>query len=188
MTLTTVKEYLMQFQIFKTYKTGLKLNKKRFEKHMGKIKGRIVNGLSRISLFFHKRKNKNKDMTIISRDCIGGLVYHQYGLQFRSPTINTFMEPEDFNRFCLNLKEYIDNGELRLDKDRSTQSNPIGLLSSKNNLSLEPVRVYFGHYDSFDDAYKKWESRKKRINWDNLFVISSFCNDGQLFSLQETDL
>ena len=51
---------------------------------------------------------KNNDITLITRDCIGGILYHQLGRKFLSPTINLFLTPTDFNYFCLYLKEYID--------------------------------------------------------------------------------
>lgn len=51
------------------------------------------------------RANKNADFTLIARDCVCGVLYHQLGLKFRSPTINLFFTPEDFNWFCPHLKQ-----------------------------------------------------------------------------------
>ena len=48
-------------------------------------------------------KDRNYNFTLISRDCIGGVVYNQLGLPFFSPTINLFFSPADFNLFCLHL-------------------------------------------------------------------------------------
>ena len=44
-------------------------------------------------------KTENKNFTIIARDCVGGILYHQLGERFLSPTINLFFTPEDFNYF-----------------------------------------------------------------------------------------
>lgn len=114
----------------------------------------------------------NKDITIIARDCVGGILYHQLGLRFLSPTINLFFVPEDFNYFCLHLKEYISTELIEL-KD-SDDSYPIGVLYPKEP-KLKPLKVHFLHYNSFIEAKEKWIERKNRINWNNIYVISTFC-------------
>ena len=129
-----------------------------------------VNKTDNIELF--QQRNKNNDFTLIARDCVGGILYHQLGLKFLSPTINLFFMPEEFNDFCLNLKEYID-AELKELVD-SDASYPVGVLYP-NDTSLKPLRVDFMHYASFDIAKAKWEERKRRINWDNIYVLSTFC-------------
>ena len=127
-----------------------------------------------LSLTNYRNKNQNKDFTLIARDCVGGVLYHQLGLKFLSPTINLFLTPEDFNYFCLYLKEYIAG-----DMAESLNENvdyPVGLLTPIKGCEISRgLKIHFMHYDSFNEAYDKWEERKSRINWDNLFVISSFC-------------
>ena len=130
------------------------------------------------SIKSYQLKNKNHDFTLISRDCIGGIVYHQLGLRFLSPTINLFFTPEDFNYFCLYLKEYI-AGELKEYKDENVDY-PVGLLFPKGNINLKPIRIDFMHYASFNEASYKWNERKKRINWNNIYVVSSFCYPGEV--------
>lgn len=34
------------------------------------------------------------------------------------------------------------------------------------------IEIRFNHYKSFDEAKEKWEERKKRINFDNLFIMA----------------
>ena len=130
--------------------------------------------INKISAFFYRHKNKNEDFTLIARDCVGGIVYHQLKLKFLSPTINLFFTPVDFNKFCLHLKEYIQGELVELKDDEVTY--PVGLLYPEKGSSVTgPVRVDFMHYDSFEQAYKKWNERKQRINWDNIYVLSTFC-------------
>lgn len=119
---------------------------------------------------YFRSKNNNKDFTLIARDCVGGILYHQLGLRFLTPTINLFFTQEDFNYLCLNFKEYIDS-ELTEYKDDNI-SYPIGLLSPKG---LNPIKVFFLHYDNFKESKEKWDDRKARINWDNILVVSTFC-------------
>ena len=123
-----------------------------------------------LSLF--QKKNENKDFTLIARDCVGGVLYHQLGLKFLSPTINLFLSPEDFNCFCLNLKDYLD-GELK--EHLCEEKYPVGMLHPRKGSKLKPIRIDFMHYPSFEEAYRKWNERKERINWDNMFVVSTFC-------------
>ena len=35
------------------------------------------------------------------------------------------------------------------------------------------MRIDFVHYDTFSEAVRKWEERKKRINWDNIFIVGT---------------
>ena len=61
---------------------------------------------------------------------------------------------------------------------------PVGLIYPvKGSTVSRPVRVDFMHYDSFEMAKKKWDERKKRINWDNLFVLSTFCYPPEVTTL-----
>ena len=61
---------------------------------------------------------QNKDISIISMNCTGGILYHDLGLQFRSPTVNLFMRAEDFIKFCENLEFYL---SIIKDSERSTR-------------------------------------------------------------------
>lgn len=126
--------------------------------------------INNISAYFFRKKNKNKDVTIIARDCVGGILYHQLGLKFLSPTINLFFIPEDFNYFCLHLKDYIDTEMVELKDDE--HDYPIGVLSPTNH---KPIKVHFLHYETYEEALNKWNERKQRINWNNIHVISTFC-------------
>ena len=103
-----------------------------------------------------------KPYSIISCNCIGGLLYHDFEKQFLSPTINLFIESPDFIKLCQNLKEYMESDVVEL---KTNQKYPIGL--------LKDIKIHFLHYKSFDEAREKWNERKKRIDWNNIFVIMS---------------
>ena len=73
----------------------------------------------RIWQFFKKYRDKqyrsrftNQDITILSMNCTGGILYHDLGLQFLSPTVNLYMKAEDFIKFCENLKCYLSIDEM----------------------------------------------------------------------------
>lgn len=110
------------------------------------------------------RRLKNRDFTIISSTCVGTLIYYDLNMKFLSPTINLTIGMNDFIRFAKNLKWYIDL-ELLESKGEKQYLYPIGM--------LDDIKVCFVHYKNFEEAKQKWEERKKRINWDNLFFIGT---------------
>ena len=80
--------------------------------------GKTSNNFSQIKIkkIFNQKKSywrkimnalKNKDFTIISHNCVGGVIYHDLGLKFNTPTINLFFMAKDFIKFCNNLIHYL---------------------------------------------------------------------------------
>lgn len=120
----------------------------------------INRGLHLIRNYFSRCRLKNKDVTIISSNCIAGVMYHDLKLQFKSPTINLFFDADNFLRYVDNLKYYNSCELVEVDGD---QSYPVG--------KIQDVQIHFLHYNSFDKAKECWEKRKKRINYKNLAVI-----------------
>ena len=104
---------------------------------------------------------KNKDFSLIASNCNGAFILHDLGLQFRSPFVNLWMKPKDFIRMLGDIKHYMDF-PLAFTSEEGI-NYPIGL--------LDDVKIYFQHYKSEEEALKKWNERKARINYDNLFVL-----------------
>ena len=109
-----------------------------------------------------KAKLHARDFTVLSQNCIGGVFYHDMGLQFTSPMINLYMTGKDFVSFVLNLDYYL-SLELRMTWG---EEYPIGY--------LDDVAIYFMHYHTCQEAEAEWEKRKTRIIRDNIIV---FCTD-----------
>lgn len=108
-----------------------------------------------------KRKRlRNDNFSIICSNCIGGFIYHRLGKQFLSPTINCYINPKDFIKFCSNLKYYI---SLKLKFIPYDKTYPVAM--------LDDIYVFFNHSSNKEDAERDWERRKIRINYDNLYVI-----------------
>ncbi len=107
-----------------------------------------------------KKDLNNADFSIICSNCIGGFIYHRLGMKFLSPTINCFIEPSDFIRFCDNLKYYL---SLDLKFIESGKPYPVA--------KLDDITVFFNHSDNAKDANEMWTKRKTRVNYDNLYVI-----------------
>ena len=48
-----------------------------------------------------------RNVSLITNTCIGGRLYHDYNQKFLSPTIDLYIKPKDFVKFCCNLKVYL---------------------------------------------------------------------------------
>ena len=112
---------------------------------------------------------KNRDFSIISNNCWGGHIYQYFGMKYTSPTIGLTFFADEYIKFVTNFDYYI-NCELTFIpkseskyyyryKDRD-KYYPIG--------KQDDIEVVFLHYKSEEEAYQKWNRRKKRINYNNL--------------------
>lgn len=112
------------------------------------------------------RNGINQNITIFASNCMGGLLYHDYGLKFLSPTVNTRFDTPDFIRFVCNIDYYLSQ---ELHFIEAPEPFPVAM--------LDDVKVYFVHYHTNDEAEQKWKERIQRIDWNNVFVITND-NDG----------
>lgn len=140
--------------------------------NVSKIKDRIVSLTEKRRKAYLTRKrerNKNPNPTIITNNCIGGIIYHDLGLKFASPTINLFFQKSaDFFAFVDDIKYYVEQTPRQVFEEG--KKYPIGEFEKDG----QKLRVYFMHYKTFDEAVAKWKERGKRINYDNLFVIVEY--------------
>lgn len=125
---------------------------------------------------FSKSRNKkitNKDFTIISNNCWGGMIYESYNLPKNSPTVGLFFYADDYIKFLKDLKKYISKPltfikpEFSKWKKFSLNDNRFG---SYPIGKIDDIEIFFLHYHSETEAKEKWERRCKRINWNNLIV------------------
>ena len=114
---------------------------------------------------YERSKLTNTDFTIFSQNCIGGIMYHDLGLRFRSPTVNMLFSPKDFIQFMKDIHWHLEQEIKFLPTD---ESYPIGVLGN--------IEISFLHYHSEEEVLQAWNSRKERINLDNIFVIC--CDEG----------
>ena len=110
----------------------------------------------------------NSNISIDSMNCIGGILYHDLGLQFLSPTINLYMRAEDFIKFCEKLDDYLSIDCMTECFDASIKGNrkyPVAFLGD--------LILYLVHYPSVAQAQKKWKERKQRIQKDSIVLIAT---------------
>lgn len=130
----------------------------------GKVREKF-NFLNRIGL-------ENREFTIISDNCWGGLVYKHFAMEYRSPFANLFLFPPCYLRLLQNFEESM-NQELRfiepsaskyaeiMRQRKSLDTYPVGVL-------IESIELHFLHYREEEDIRFKWDKRKERINFLNI--------------------
>lgn len=106
-------------------------------------------------------KNKNKDFTIFSSNCIGGVMISELGIRFNSPFVNLWLNAKDYIKFLKWPEKYL-NCVMLFCREEGV-NYPIGV--------LDDIKIYFYHYSTEKEAEECWNRRKKRINFDNLYVI-----------------
>lgn len=111
---------------------------------------------------YNRARLRNRDFSIICQNCIGGVIYHELGLPFLSPTINLWIDEKDFYRFAGNLKHYLSQ-ELRF----------VGGIDATPTAWCDDIMIHFNHYHSEQEAAEKWYTRCKRVNWNNIWLICS---------------
>lgn len=109
---------------------------------------------------YMRSRLKNKDFSILCSNCIGGIIYHRLGLQFRSPTVNLWMHQRDFLKFAYNIRKY---SATELQFIHTDCGYPVA--------RLDDITVYFNHHKDEEHARTDWNRRMKRIHYDNLFLI-----------------
>lgn len=124
---------------------------------------------NKINKINRNRLNENAmTASIISMNCIGGIISHDLGMRFLSPTVNLYMKAEDFIRFCENLEYY-------LSVDKMVECTDKSIIGNRNYpiAYLDDIILYLVHYNTVAEAQEKWSERKKRINMDNIVVINT---------------
>ncbi|MBR3143735.1 DUF1919 domain-containing protein [Candidatus Saccharibacteria bacterium] len=167
------------------------------------VKEAIVNRMKKIRQSILLKKNKigsgkrnealnNKDITIISNNCFGGLTYEYLDLPYNSPTIGLYFFADDYIKFIYNLKHYLDTELRRLDPINSKHYDELVRLKQENSIIgvLDDVEIVFLHYSSFEEAKEKWERRCQRVNYDNMIIKfndQNLCTEKELLAFHKFD-
>ncbi len=129
--------------------------------------------------FRRKRLNSagKSNFTIISNNCWGGHVYRWFSCRYDTPTIGLYLFSEDYVKFIYNLKHYL-SIEPRFITYRESKYKDILEKRAGSNIKcpigvLDDIEVIFLHYSTAEEALAKWNRRKNRIHWDNIFFKMS---------------
>lgn len=128
-----------------------------------------IRKISRYFLFkFNKPMIRNKEFCLISNNCIAGLIYHDLSLEFKSPIINMFIRANDYILFLNNIDYYLT--EELIESNSNENDYPIGTIGKAGKM----ITLHFLHYEDFNQAKIKWDSRKKKVNKENIFVLAEY--------------
>ncbi|MGJ0190599.1 DUF1919 domain-containing protein, partial [Campylobacter coli] len=120
-------------------------------------------------------------VSIFSNNCIAGFLYNDYKVKFGSPTINLQLTPIDFIKFCSKVDFYLslkleENLDVEFSEDQFALISNVKIDKQFPVGKLGDILIFFQHYKNFKEAESKWEERKKRITWDNIYIILNYFN------------
>ena len=154
-----------------------------------KIVKYINKKIDRLYCFVARLRLKNHNFTIISNDCWGGGVYEDLHLPYTTPTVAVGFYGTCYLEFLENFNEVL-NGDLffvteskypEINDRRIKNQNfyPIGLIGT--------IELHFEHNKTKEEALEKWNRRKARINFDNIFIKYSDRNNCTLDLMKRFD-
>lgn len=111
------------------------------------------------------------DFTIISNNCWGGTIYESYDIKKMSPTVGMFIMPEDYLKFVSYLDYYLKQPLEFIDPENSKWKETLqekSIWKTYLIARLADIELQMLHYHDKEVAWKKWESRIKRINKNRL--------------------
>ena len=122
----------------------------------------------------------NRNFSIISNNCWGGVIYDKFGLKYNTPTIGLYFFSEDYIKFLKNLKYYLSIEAVPLSLEDSKYKNYFQTKGIKNPIigKIDDLEIIFVHYNSCIEACAKWNKRRNRVDYSNLIVKY---NDQNLF-------
>lgn len=135
-----------------------------------KVPRKILYSLHKLSV---RRKIQQKDVSIIAQNCIGGVIYSIIGQEFLSPTINMFIENENFIKLVNNLQYYMSITPRPLLEE---YIDPINTSVRYPKIAIDDIEICCLHYKNCQEAIVAWERRKNRINYNKILVIANSWN------------
>lgn len=108
-----------------------------------------------------------RPLSILSNNCLGGLVCHDLGLRFDTPTVNLCMPLPSF----VLMMEHVDEALVAYVKEISDNSRPypVGALQ----LATGNIELHFMHYQDFSSAVKTWRRRSARVDKGRLVIVAA---------------
>lgn len=108
---------------------------------------------------------QNTNFSIISNNCWGGYVYQEQNLPYQSPFVGLFLYAKDYYKLVSHFRYYMTK-ELTFREELEYFAPgdyyyPIGQLGD--------LEIHFLHYKTKEEAFEKWNRRKERLNYDNLY-------------------
>ncbi|RED44941.1 DUF1919 domain-containing protein [Seonamhaeicola aphaedonensis] len=100
----------------------------------------------------------DKPFVIISNNCWGGSAYQWYKREYNTPFVGLFFYGACYMKLLKNFDYYIKQELTFIPKSKYPdigKSYPIGL--------LDDIEIHFEHFNSNEEAKKKWDRRRDRM-------------------------
>lgn len=142
-----------------------------------------------IRRFWNRKLIRRRDFTIISNNCWAGKAYQYLDMPYLSPTVGLYFFAEDYLRFVSNLRYYL---SLDLTFISAGESRYVEILRERNHMHvpiglLDDVEIIFLHYQSEKEAKEKWNRRRERVNYGNVFLKFSkmnLCTEAHMYEFE----
>ena len=121
-----------------------------------------------------QKKLKNKNFTIISNNCWGGMVYESFNLPKQSPTVGLFFMADEYIKFLKAFPDILNEEIVFIDP---MESKYVDFLKQDSRFGQYPIaligggiEIEFLHYHSKEEVLEKWKRRCERMDLDHLIV------------------
>ena len=114
-----------------------------------------------------RKRLRHKDFSILSQNCIGGVLYRMLGMQMLSPTINMSIQDDNFLKLAQAPYKYIHDLEPFpiMDQYYDGKNMPYPVIG------VGDIRLNCMHYQSCEQAINDWNRRRKRFNFNKMFAV-----------------
>ncbi len=132
----------------------------------------IIKRINRWKFKYSIGKLKNTEFCIIANNCLGSRIYQILGRQYNTPFVGLLVPPPCFAKLVADFESYMVK-ELTFSKESKYPNHPNARRTNKPCPigRLGDIELQFIHYSSEDEAAKKWNQRKARINYTKLHYI-----------------
>ena len=114
---------------------------------------------------------RESKVSILSDYCLGGYIYHRFGLSFSSPTINMYCRNNSYLAFLKDIPRHLSASMKEVKDDYENDIvYPTGLLG-------EDSVWKFCHHKSFAEGEALWAKRSMRFNLNNFVVVMVLFSD-----------
>lgn len=121
---------------------------------------------------------KMRNISLLSQNCLAGIVYSHLGLRVNTPTYNCICKNKTFFKLLSNPPKYLGDRmilldeELRIKRKRNKGSwgldsyTPQGVLENHKNMVWS-----FPHTDNIDVSIDYWNKKREMVNMSELFAL-----------------
>ena len=132
-----------------------------WEKIIFRIRYRIAPAFRKKTIEQMRERLVNRDFSLIASNCCGGILCHDLGLQFNSPTVNLYFSAPDFVKFCEDLEQNLKKQPVFV--ETAAEGYPI--------CAIDDIKIHAMHYASYEDFLSCWQRRAKRVREDNILIM-----------------